>query len=162
MLAFSEISRMAANILVVEDDSLNGNLICEVLRQEGHGMVEACHGAQALELFCARRFDLVITDFMLPKVNGLKLFEHVHSLRPRIPIIVTTGNMSASAGKAILDDVTEFCRNLLRLTLSGQLFNACSPMDNLSSVSRERTCTTRVRQGCRFIFECFCGRHSTE
>ena len=89
---------MAANILVVEDDSLNGNLIYEVLRQEGHGVVEACHGAQALELFCAQRFDLVITDFMLPKVNGLKLVEHVHSLRPRIPIIVTTGNMSASAG----------------------------------------------------------------
>ena len=33
---------MAANILVVEDDLLNRNLICKVLRKEGHQVVEAC------------------------------------------------------------------------------------------------------------------------
>jgi CheY-like chemotaxis protein len=37
-------TQMAANILVVEDDSLNRDLICKVLRQEGHGVVEACFG----------------------------------------------------------------------------------------------------------------------
>jgi DNA-binding NtrC family response regulator len=99
---------MAVNILVVDDDSLNRGLICKVLRQEGHRVVEACDGAQALELFSARRFDLVITDFVLPKVNGLKVVEHVHSLRPQMPVIFTTGNLSAVAGKVILDDATEF------------------------------------------------------
>jgi CheY-like chemotaxis protein len=42
--------RMAANILVVDDDPLNRDLICKVLRQEGYKVVEACDGAIALEI----------------------------------------------------------------------------------------------------------------
>ena len=66
---------MAANVLVVEDDRLNRNLICKVLRDEGHQIVEASDGAEALELLYAQRFDLVITDFVMPKLNGLTV-EH--------------------------------------------------------------------------------------
>jgi two-component system cell cycle response regulator CpdR len=53
---------MAANVRVVEDDRLNRNLICKVLRKESHQVVEACDGAEGLELLYAQRFDLVITD----------------------------------------------------------------------------------------------------
>jgi len=42
--------RMAANILVVDDDPLNRDLICKVLRREGYKVVEACDGAIALEI----------------------------------------------------------------------------------------------------------------
>ena len=41
---------LAANILVVDDDPLNRDLICKVLRQEGYKIVEACDGAIALEI----------------------------------------------------------------------------------------------------------------
>jgi CheY-like chemotaxis protein len=98
---------MAANILVVEDDLLNRNLICKVLRKEGHQVVEACDGAIALEILQVLPFDLVITDFMMPKLNGIKLVEHLHSLQPRIPIIFITGFLSVISGKTILDDVAE-------------------------------------------------------
>jgi len=98
---------MAANILVVEDDLLNRNLICKVLRKEGHQVVEACDGAIALEILQVLPFDLVITDFMMPKLNGIKFVEHLHSLQPRMPIIFMTGFLSVISGKAILDDVAE-------------------------------------------------------
>jgi CheY-like chemotaxis protein len=98
---------MAANILVVEDDLLNRNLICKVLRKEGHQVVEACDGAIALEILQVLPFDLVITDFMMPKLNGIKFVEHLHSLQPRMPIIFITGFLSVISGKAILDDVAE-------------------------------------------------------
>jgi CheY-like chemotaxis protein len=98
---------MAANILVVEDDLLNRNLICKVLRKEGHQVVEACDGAIALEILQVLPFDLVITDFMMPKLNGIKFVEHLHSLQPRIPIIFITGFLSVLSGKTILDDVAE-------------------------------------------------------
>jgi two-component system, cell cycle response regulator CpdR len=98
---------MAANILVVEDDLLNRNLICKVLRKEGHQVVEACDGAIALEILQVLPFDLVITDFMMPKLNGIKLVEHLHSLQPRMPIIFITGFLSVLSGKTILDDVAE-------------------------------------------------------
>ena len=98
---------MAANVLVVEDDRLNRNLICKVLRKESHQVVEACDGAIALEILQVLPFDLVITDFMMPKLNGIKFVEHLHSLQPRMPIIFITGYLSAISGKAILDDVAE-------------------------------------------------------
>jgi YesN/AraC family two-component response regulator len=54
-----------------------------------------------------QRFDLMITDFVMPKVNGLKLVEQVHSLRPRLAIIFITGYLARSSAKAILDDAGE-------------------------------------------------------
>jgi CheY-like chemotaxis protein len=98
---------MAANILLVEDDLLNRDLICKVLRKEGHRVVEACDGAIALEILQVLPFDLVITDFMMPKLNGIEFVEHLHSLQPRIPIIFITGFLSVLSGKTILDDVAE-------------------------------------------------------
>ena len=98
---------MKTNILVVEDDLLNRNLICKVLRKEGHQVVEACDGAIALEILQVLPFDLVITDFMMPKLNGIKFVEHLHSLQPRMPIIFITGFLSVISGKTILDDVAE-------------------------------------------------------
>jgi CheY-like chemotaxis protein len=98
---------MAANILVVDDDHLNRKLISEVLRKQGHRVVEACDGALALEILQMLRFDLVITDFVMPHLDGLKFVEHLHSLQPRMPIIFMTGYLSVISGKAILDDVAE-------------------------------------------------------
>jgi CheY-like chemotaxis protein len=99
---------MATTILVVEDDSLNRDLVCKVLRQEGHGVFEASDGAQALELFYTRRFDLMITDYLMPKIDGVELVEQVHFLQPNMPIIFMTGSLGAISGKAILNKVTEF------------------------------------------------------
>ena len=98
---------MAANVLVIEDDRLNRNLICKVLRNEGHRVVEASDGAEGLDLLYAQHFDLVITDFVMPRLNGLKLVEQLHPLQPRLPIIFITGYLSAISGKAILDNVAE-------------------------------------------------------
>lgn len=97
---------MAANILVVEDDLLNRYLICKVLRYEGYQIAEASDGTEALELLGVQRFDLVITDFVMPKLNGLKFLEQLHFLHPRIPIILITAYRSVISG-AILDDVAE-------------------------------------------------------
>jgi len=78
-----------------------------VLRKEGHQVVEACDGAIALEILQVLAFDLVITDFVMPKLNGIEFVEHLHSLQPRIPIIFVTGFLSVISGKTILDDVAE-------------------------------------------------------
>ena len=119
---------MPANVLVVEDDRLNRNLICKVLRDEGHQIVEASDGAEALELLYAQRFDLVITDFVMPRLNGLKFVEQLHSLQPRLPIILITGYLSAISGKAILDNVAEiiskpFELDVLRSTVHRMLWS---------------------------------------
>jgi CheY-like chemotaxis protein len=96
---------MTANILVVEDDLPNRDLICRMLRKEGHRVVEACDGAIALDIVGMLQFDLVITDFVMPNLNGLNFVEELHSLEPRLPILFITGYASVISGKTILDDV---------------------------------------------------------
>ena len=98
---------MATKILVVDDDRLNRQLISKVLRQEGYQVVEACDGALALEILQMLRFDLVITDFVMPKLNGIEFVEQIHTLQPRTPIIFITGFVSVISGEAILEEVTE-------------------------------------------------------
>jgi CheY-like chemotaxis protein len=82
-------------------------LICEVLRREGYEVAEAGDGAEALELVRTQRVNLVITDFVMPKMNGIKFVEALHSINPRIPVIFVTGYLSVIAGKTLLQDVSE-------------------------------------------------------
>src|SRR4029453_7536303 len=129
---------MAANVLVVEDDRLNRNLICKVLRNEGHQVFEACDGAEALELLYAQRFDLVITDFMMPRLNGLKLVEQLHPLQPQLPIIFITGYLSTISGKTIWTMWQRLFRSHLSLMFYGQLSNVCSNQNHTDGLRGRR------------------------
>jgi DNA-binding response OmpR family regulator len=120
---------MQANILVVEDDRVGRNLICEVLRNEGYRIFEASNGAEALELVDTQRFDLVITDFVMPKLNGFKFVEQLHRLQPRLPIIVITGYHSFTSRKRVLENVADvltkpFELGVLRSTVRRLLMNS--------------------------------------
>jgi CheY-like chemotaxis protein len=94
-------------ILVVEDDPRGRYLICEVLRREGYQVEEACDGAEALEVVRTKRVNLVITDLVMPKLNGFKFVEQLRLIDPRMPIIFTTGYLSAVTGKTLLQDIAE-------------------------------------------------------
>ena len=98
---------MLARILVVEDDPVGRDLICDILRTEGHQPLEATDGAEALELYQAQCLDLVITDFVMPKLNGLKLIEQLRLFSPRLPIILVTAYLSIIARRIMLRDIVE-------------------------------------------------------
>jgi CheY-like chemotaxis protein len=94
-------------ILVVEDDPLGRFLVCEVLRRERYRVEEAGDGAEALEVVRTKRVNLVITDLVMPKLNGFKFVEQLRLIDPRMPIIFITGYLSAVTGKTLLQDVAE-------------------------------------------------------
>ena len=98
---------MAAIILVVEDDRLNRELISRVLRQEGYQVLEACDGDIALKILQVLPCDLVITDFLMPMLNGIEFVDQLRSLQPQMPVIFITGYLSAISDKKIVDDVAE-------------------------------------------------------
>ena len=98
---------MAQNILVVEDDRLNRELFSKVLRQEGYKVLEAGDGDIALKILQAFPCDLVITDFLMPMLNGIEFVEQLRSLHPQLPIIFITGYISAISDKKIVDEVAE-------------------------------------------------------
>jgi CheY-like chemotaxis protein len=97
-------------ILLVEDESITRASMADLLRSEGYEVAEARDGAQGVELFETRHFDLVITDFVMPRLDGLKLIGRVHSVSPSTPVILITAYLSKDFGKTILQETAEFVR----------------------------------------------------
>ncbi len=79
-------------ILLVEDERVMRELIKELLVQDEHIVVEANNGAEAYALFAKGQFDLVMTDFLMPFVNGDELAVRIRQLAPRQPILMMTGH----------------------------------------------------------------------
>jgi CheY-like chemotaxis protein len=93
---------VAQKILIVEDEFLSRDNLCKFLGSEGYIIREASNGAEALEKLASESFDLVITDFVMPHVDGLRLIELVRDKWPQLPVILITGYLSANAGQIIL------------------------------------------------------------
>ena len=80
-------------ILVVEDTDDIRKMICQILLQNGYHVLEASNGLEALEL-CNSYGDaihLLLTDVVMPRMNGGELAEHLRRLNPRLPMIFMSG-----------------------------------------------------------------------
>jgi two-component system response regulator (stage 0 sporulation protein F) len=62
-----------ATILIIDDDDLIRVLLRSALEETGYEVAEAANGLQGLELYRQRPTDLVITDIIMPEMNGLDL-----------------------------------------------------------------------------------------
>jgi CheY-like chemotaxis protein len=78
-------------ILVVDDDPLIAMGTVDMLEDLGHEAVSTQSGMQALEVLENREFDLLITDFSMPRMTGMQLAKAVRELRPELPILLATG-----------------------------------------------------------------------
>jgi DNA-binding response OmpR family regulator len=95
-------------ILIVEDDAIVRNFLAVLLRAQGHEVMESRDGTEALALLNDRHFGLVITDLVMPKLDGFHLVDQIRSRWPQTPILLISAYLSQDAGKIILGDVAEF------------------------------------------------------
>jgi len=79
----------AARILLVDDEQAVQKLLSYPLRKEGYEVIRARDGREALERFAEQRFDLVVLDIMLPKLDGIEVCRRLRS-RSQVPIIMLT------------------------------------------------------------------------
>ena len=77
-------------ILVVEDEQRVAELLKAGLEDSGYQVSVAFDGEMGLRLFRASGFDLVISDIILPKMNGFELTKEVRQLNPDIPVLMLT------------------------------------------------------------------------
>jgi two-component system response regulator HydG len=75
-------------ILIAEDDPTVGESLRLLLKKKGHEILLASNGKEALQLFRHEMVDLVITDVVMPKMDGIELLEAVKGLRPETEVIV--------------------------------------------------------------------------
>lgn len=79
-----------AKILIIEDDSLTNETICEYIKDMGHTAVPVFDGEQALHLLQQETVDLIVLDIMLPKVNGLTVLKTLRKSDISVPVIMLT------------------------------------------------------------------------
>lgn len=112
-----------ATILVVEDEPDMLFLLGMVLRRAGYEVVEAPHGAAALERLEESQPDLVVTDLMMPVMDGGELIARLRAdpKTEAIPILLVSANPNHTAGAdAILrkpfdpDELLERIRTVLQ------------------------------------------------
>ncbi len=80
-----------ARILVVDDEELIRDLLKMVLMDEGYTVVTATDGEEAIQRLESSPFDLVITDLVMPKVNGVEVLRAAKRIDPNYPVMVITG-----------------------------------------------------------------------
>jgi CheY-like chemotaxis protein len=79
------------SILVVEDDPVMRALIGKVLKRAGHAPLESEDAVVATELLEHERVDLIITDVVMPRKDGLEFIREVRQRWPALPIIAVSG-----------------------------------------------------------------------
>ena len=82
------------NILVVEDDLALNKLITTVLSKNGHSVFSAKNGSQALDMLDSNHIDMILTDIMMPKIDGYELVEQIRSINKDIPVMIVTARGS--------------------------------------------------------------------
>lgn len=87
------------NILLVDDDERLRTAVLKVLGAEGHSAVCASSGCEALNVLRTQKIALVVTDLLLPDLDGIGLLKAARELQPDIEVVVITGH--ASVEKAV-------------------------------------------------------------
>lgn len=80
-----------ARILVAEDDGAVRQLVTRILESHGHAVTAVIDGAFALEAIARETFDLLVTDIVMPRLDGIALSLKLAKTHPTLPILMMTG-----------------------------------------------------------------------
>ena len=86
-------------ILVVEDDQALRQLLCRMLGQQGHRTLEASNGIAALRILKTTLVDLIVTDVIMPDMEGLEFIQRIRRLSLSSKVIAISGGGRASGGE---------------------------------------------------------------
>ena len=81
-----------ARVLIVDDDPVILEVVGDILKKNGYEVVDAPSGAAGMRELERKYFDLVLTDLVMPDVDGMEVLEHVVSTSPKAICIILTGH----------------------------------------------------------------------
>jgi len=82
--------------LIVDDDTMVRTMLADALGVFGYIVDAVDSGQKAIACFAAGRYDVVLTDLLMPDMSGLDVAEELRRLDPAVPIILLTGAGGAS------------------------------------------------------------------
>ena len=84
------------DILLIDDDEALRSVLAKALAYAGHHVLQAADGREGLELYHARKFDLVITDLIMPVQEGVETILRLKKEGATTPVIAISGSASNS------------------------------------------------------------------
>ena len=88
---FISVPTRPLNILVVDDHVIMREVVCEILEDAGHVVHAASDGHEALRQVASHYFDLLVTDIVMPEMDGIELISEVRRRCPDTRIIAMSG-----------------------------------------------------------------------
>jgi CheY-like chemotaxis protein len=90
---------MSATILLIDDNAVQAATRQTILKRAGYNVIAALSPARALEQFRLHDFprpiDLIVTDHIMPGMNGSEFITKLRQIEPRIPVLVISGMAEA-------------------------------------------------------------------
>ncbi|UCH93423.1 MAG: response regulator [Candidatus Aminicenantes bacterium] len=78
-------------ILIIDDDKVTREILNETLEPEGYILASASNGKEGLKLHNENPFDLIITDIIMPEMEGLETIRELRRISPTVKIIAISG-----------------------------------------------------------------------
>lgn len=79
-------------ILLVDDEELLRDGVQEMLEMQGFTVISAANGELALACVKEQDIDLIITDLVMPKMDGIDFVQQLRMINPDVPVIVVSGS----------------------------------------------------------------------
>jgi serine phosphatase RsbU (regulator of sigma subunit) len=99
--------RQGLNVLVVDDNASSREVLVKLLQTQGHAIVEAEDGEQALALLETQKIDAVISDVMMPMMNGYQLCHKIRGDKryKDVPVVIYSGTLISPTSEKLASDL---------------------------------------------------------
>lgn len=94
-------TRISRRVLLVDDDAGIRNLLARVLSTIGCTVATASDGVEALAVASSQSFDLVISDVVMPNLDGVQLAARLRTEQPHLPVLLMSGFSDALVDTAL-------------------------------------------------------------
>lgn len=95
-----------SNILVIDDDDFFCDMLVQMLRQDGHRVIAKDDGVQALKLLERSLPDLIITDILMPHMDGVEFIMELSKQSNKTPVIAMSGGRRSVTAQFNLNSAT--------------------------------------------------------
>lgn len=93
-------------VLVVDDEPILLDTVAQALRRSGYEVLVAANGDEALEIARRETFGLLVTDLVMPGMDGISLAQRLRATRPDLPVLFITGYAGGDLAQRLPTDAT--------------------------------------------------------
>lgn len=130
-------------ILIIDDEKSIRNTLKEILSYEGYDVSEAPDGAEGIKLAEKDKFDIILSDIKMPKMDGIEVLEKLQEITPETPVVMISGHGNIeTAVEAIRKGAFDYISK--PLDLNRMLVTIRNAMDRSTLVKETKTLKRKI------------------